>query len=63
MTSALSDRCIFFSHNKSFRAYANSTLIVESLLKDYDKRIRPGVKGKSLCSDACQHSFCVVILK
>lgn len=33
------------SDNKPFKAYANSTKIVETLLKDYDKRIRPGVKG------------------
>jgi len=35
----------FSSHNRSFKAYENSTWIVETLLKDYDKRIRPGVKG------------------
>ena len=34
------------SHNRSFKAYENSTWIVETLLKDYDKRIRPGVKGE-----------------
>ncbi|KAJ7372036.1 hypothetical protein OS493_021464 [Desmophyllum pertusum] len=33
------------SQNRSFKAYANSTWIVETLLKNYDKRIRPGVKG------------------
>lgn len=37
---------VFFSDNKPFKAYANSTKIVETLLKEYDKRIRPGVKGK-----------------
>ena len=34
------------SHNRSFKAYENSTWIVETLLKDCDKRIRPGVKGE-----------------
>lgn len=36
----------YSSHNRSFKAYVNSTWIVETLLKDYDKRIRPGVKGE-----------------
>lgn len=35
----------FSSQNRSFKAYENSTWILETLLKDYDKRIRPGVKG------------------
>lgn len=37
----------FYKRSGQFKssAYENSTWIVETLLKDYDRRIRPGVKG------------------
>ena len=46
--------CVSISRSRAVgfesSAYSNSTWIVETLLKNYDRRIRPGVKGELIFS-------------